>query len=179
MGPTSVARTENAGRAVGQKGVSGKRTGCTWTTWGGKPSTVCWPRCGADCSVTLISPSSTAPTTAGIASRPACWRWPSCSSPTTMRKGRRLRWVTITPPVLQARVGYGVGNFRSQPQIFSRFCIGSRPRGLPLGERVLQDPIPSASQLMFPPAGCCGLCACRLVFGNQLDALRVRQPVSC
>ena len=64
-------------------------------------------------------------------------------------------------------------------KIFSRFCIGSRPRGLPLGERVLQDPIPSASQLMFPTARCCSLCAYRFVPGNQLDALRVRQPVSC
>ncbi len=42
------------------RGVSGKRTGCTWTTWGGTPSTVCWHRCGAGCSETPISPSSTA-----------------------------------------------------------------------------------------------------------------------
>ena len=47
---------------------------CIWTTWGRTPSTVCWPRCGAGCSGTPISPSSTAPTTAGTACRPACWR---------------------------------------------------------------------------------------------------------
>ena len=52
------------------RGVSGKRTGCIWTTWGGTPSTVCWPHCGAGCSETPISPSSTAPTTAGTACRP-------------------------------------------------------------------------------------------------------------
>ena len=65
------------------RGVSGKRTGCTWTTWGGTPSTVCWHHCGAGCSETPISPSSTARTTAGTACRPACWRRRCCSSPTT------------------------------------------------------------------------------------------------
>ena len=38
---------------------------------------------GAGCSRTQISPCSTAPTTAGTACRPACWRRLSCSSPTT------------------------------------------------------------------------------------------------
>ena len=33
--------------------------------WGGTPSTACWPRCGAGCSETPSSLSSTALTTAG------------------------------------------------------------------------------------------------------------------
>ena len=33
--------------SVRTRGDFGKRTGCTWTTWGGKASTACWPRCGA------------------------------------------------------------------------------------------------------------------------------------
>ena len=48
---------------------------------GGKASTACRPRCGAGCSGTPISPSSTALTTAGTACRPACWRRCCCSSP--------------------------------------------------------------------------------------------------
>ena len=38
-------------------------------------------RCGAGCSETPSSPNSTAPTTAGTACRPACWRRRCCSSP--------------------------------------------------------------------------------------------------
>ena len=37
------------GERSDQRGL-GKRTGCTWTTWGGKASTVSWHRCGAGCS---------------------------------------------------------------------------------------------------------------------------------
>ena len=44
LGSTSAARAENAGRAFGPRGASGKRTGCT--TWERTPSTVCWRRCG-------------------------------------------------------------------------------------------------------------------------------------
>ena len=168
LGPTSVARAENVGRAVGPEGSLGSVPVVLGPRGAGHPFTVCRPRCGAGCSVTLISPNSTAPTTAGIASRPACWRRPSRSSPTTMRKGRRLRWVKIAPPVLQARVGYGVGNFRSQPQIFTRFCIGSRPRGCHWENGSCRPPRPSASQLISPLARWCSLCACRLVFGNHM-----------
>ena len=74
---TSVARAENAGEWSDQR-VSGQRTGCTWTTWGGKSSMDGWHHCRPGCSGTQISPSFTAPTTAGTASRPACWQRPSC-----------------------------------------------------------------------------------------------------
>ena len=43
--------------------VFGRRTVCTWTTWGVIASTVYWPRCGASCFETPISPCCTAPTT--------------------------------------------------------------------------------------------------------------------
>ena len=48
------------GASVRTRGDFGKRTGCIWITWGGKASMVCWPRCGAGCSETPSSPSSTA-----------------------------------------------------------------------------------------------------------------------
>ena len=82
---TSVARAENTGRGFG--------TGCILTMWGGTTSTVCWPCCGAGCSGTPISLRSTAPTTAGTASCPACWPLPSCSSSTTRSATPRPRLV--------------------------------------------------------------------------------------
>ena len=56
-----IARAEDAGRTIRSEG----------------------PRCVAACFGTPTSPSSTAPTTAGIAYGPACWPRRSCSSPTT------------------------------------------------------------------------------------------------
>ena len=60
-----------------------------------------------------------------------------------------------------------------------------RPAGVSNGNppnresMVSPAPIPSASQLISPLPRCRSLCAGRLVPGNQLDALRVRQPVAC
>ena len=71
LGSTSVARTEHAGSSDRTRGVSGKRTGCIWTMSARTPSTVCWPRCGAGCSGTPTSPSSTAPTMAGDSMPPS------------------------------------------------------------------------------------------------------------
>ena len=44
LGSTSIARAENAWESVRTRGDFGKRTGCTWTTWGGKASMAYWPR---------------------------------------------------------------------------------------------------------------------------------------
>ena len=68
-----IARAEDAGRAIRSEGPRCV-AGCIRIRWAGTPSMVCWPRCGASCSGTPSSPSSTAPTTAGAACRPACWR---------------------------------------------------------------------------------------------------------
>ena len=45
----------------------------------------------------------------------------------------------------------------SSPALATSCPAGSQRTGMPADSK---------------PAGCCGLCACRLVFGNQLDALR-------
>ena len=77
-----IARAEDAGRAIRSEGPRCV-AGCIRIRWAGTPSMVCWTRCVAACFGTPTSPGSTAPTTAGIACRPACWPRRSCSSPTT------------------------------------------------------------------------------------------------
>ena len=81
-----IARAEDAGRAIRSEGPRCV-AGCIRIRWAGTPSMVCWTRCVAACCGTPTSPGSTAPTTAGIACRPACWPRRSCSSPT--RQGDR------------------------------------------------------------------------------------------
>ena len=50
---------------------------------------------------------------------------------------------------------------------------------LPLGETDLAALNTVSIELISPPTRSCSLFACRLILGNQLDALRVQQPVSC
>ena len=115
--------------------VFGKRTGCTWTTWGRTPSTVCWLPCGAGCSRTPISRCSTALTTAGTACRPPAGHGAAVADPrsdarprpgpTSTSAGRwlwGLRWRTalrqkhapgVPGPADPAR--QGAGGIRVQP----------------------------------------------------------------
>ena len=111
---TSITRAENAGRAIGPGGSVGSGPVVPGPRGAGKASTVSWHRCGAGCFGTPTSPSSTAPTMAGIACRPACWPRRCCSTPATRwsdaeakaRADFDIRWKSLPP----ATTGGGLGD---------------------------------------------------------------------